>query len=156
MIIRSFPVSALHSIKKLGLTSIHTVFPATVSIQSKALTTSKGKLLLPRGLDRCGLTRFDDSLYVLNIRSLTMQMVRLGFDLDDVTMDTVDALRHVLERLRYPESLQLGFNPPPRDWPLEVTKTLLTKATSSIAGEGGSIAAIAPAQSLMKSGVPVR
>ncbi|KAF6777609.1 hypothetical protein AHF37_03113 [Paragonimus kellicotti] len=141
VIIRSFPIAALHSIKKLGIMRITTIFPATTSAQpnlhapaaksatmligkrnrgQQSATNSHGnKRKFGRGshgdssLDvggRRGLVRIDENLDIINVRALTLQLLKLGFDPDEISQDTRDELRGLLLELRYPVALRMGFN----------------------------------------------
>ncbi|KAF8561412.1 hypothetical protein P879_03099 [Paragonimus westermani] len=141
VIIRSFPIAALHSIKKLGIMRITTIFPATTSAQpnlqapatksatmfigkrnrgQQSATNSHGnKRRFGRGshgdssLDvggRRGLVRIDENLDIINVRALTLQLLKLGFDPDEISQDTRDELRGLLLELRYPVALRMGFN----------------------------------------------
>ncbi|CAL8101323.1 unnamed protein product [Calicophoron daubneyi] len=134
VVIRSFPVAALHSVKKLGIIRTTTVFPATTSAQPNVYTTSERTATIftgkrSRGLSavgsrhkhrgqknslelssRKGFVRIDENLYVLSIRALSMQLLRLGFDPDEVPSDTREELQNLLVQLRYPTALRLGFN----------------------------------------------
>ncbi|TGZ55039.1 hypothetical protein CRM22_010521 [Opisthorchis felineus] len=139
VITRSFPVASLYSIKKMGLMRITTIFPATSAQQNPCVPPHKSgkrarapnshghssgtRRRLGRGSHhgsglegmggRGGLVRIDENLEVLHIRAVTMQLLKLGFDPDEVSQDMRDELRNLLTELRYPTSLQMGFNSPP-------------------------------------------
>lgn len=59
---------------------------------------------------RRGLVRIDENLDIINVRALTLQLLKLGFDPDEVAQDTRDELRGLLLELRYPVALRMGFN----------------------------------------------
>ncbi|TPP56399.1 Myotubularin protein 13 [Fasciola gigantica] len=151
VITRSFPIAALHSIKKLGVMRITTVFPATTSAQPNPYAPSQrraGTLFTVKrsraagpmskrkggyrgtsasggGVEvggRKGLVRFDENLDVIALRALTLQLLKLGFDPDEITPDTRDELRSLLNELRYPSTLRMGFNSPP--FGLSLTPTI--------------------------------
>ncbi|CAH8857832.1 unnamed protein product [Trichobilharzia szidati] len=160
---RSFPISALSGIKKLGCVQMITAFPSSSLANPAALTTmtpisgfrsatlfvsnkklkantmqsksSSQKYLSSSGAasrtayttaaaaaaaattttttSRHGVMYRTENLDVILLRALTFQMLKIGFDIGEVQQETRDELRSLLEDLRYPSMLCMGFNSAP-------------------------------------------
>ncbi|KAL7061824.1 hypothetical protein AAHC03_0763 [Spirometra sp. Aus1] len=145
VVCRSFPVAALHSVKRMGTQRITTIVPTTSAFESspsmastrtggrsgrtvdggsKRSTphqtvhgsnghTTGGSVAVPAAVSSGGVLnglRSGDLLDVIRLRSLTMQMLRLGFDPDEVTSEAREELRFVLMELRFNARLNLSFN----------------------------------------------
>uniref|UniRef100_A0A183SX77 Myotubularin phosphatase domain-containing protein n=1 Tax=Schistocephalus solidus TaxID=70667 RepID=A0A183SX77_SCHSO len=75
--------------------------------------TTGGSVAVPATVSSGGVfnaQRSGDLLDVIRLRSLTMQMLRLGFDPDEVTSEARDELRFMLMELRFNARLNLSFN----------------------------------------------
>ncbi|KAK4470174.1 hypothetical protein MN116_005754, partial [Schistosoma mekongi] len=145
---RSFPISALSTIKKLGCIQMVTAFQSSTNPSSLTTVTSVsnfrsatlffgkkskentmyGKSTSPRYLspslrstyststtttNRRGVIYRTENLDVLLLRSLTFQMLKIGFDVGEIQPETRDELRSLLEELRYPSMICMGFNSAP-------------------------------------------
>ncbi|TNN07981.1 Myotubularin-related protein [Schistosoma japonicum] len=145
---RSFPISALSTIKKLGCIQMVTAFQSSTNPGSLTAVTSvsnfrsatlffgkksrentmHGKSTSPRYLspslrspyststtttNRRGIIYRTENLDVLLLRSLTFQMLKIGFDVGEIQPETRDELRSLLEELRYPSMICMGFNSAP-------------------------------------------
>ncbi|VDP99259.1 unnamed protein product [Trichobilharzia regenti] len=159
---RSFPISALSGIKKLGCVQMITAFPssslanpatlttmtpisgfrsATLFVSNKKLkaNTMQSKSSSQKYLsssasrttytsatgaagaaaatttttNRHGVMYRTENLDVILLRALTFQMLKIGFDIGEVQQETREELRSLLEELRYPSMLCMGFNSAP-------------------------------------------
>ncbi|VDL19628.1 unnamed protein product [Hymenolepis diminuta] len=115
VVCRSFPVAALHSIKRIGNTRVVTTIPAAPSIATSFDMGGTNNLVgKQRGGKRGGVAISSSSsaetLDVYRLRALTMQMMRLGFDPDEVSSEARDYLRRLLVELRFHAIIGLGFN----------------------------------------------
>lgn len=117
MVCRSFPIAALHSIKRMGSARVVTTNPVAPTIAASfemgASGAGSGKKQ-HRKLRNGGVTSSSstETLDVYRLRALTMQMMRLGFDPDEVPSEARDELRRVLIELRFHAIIGLGFNSP--------------------------------------------
>uniref|UniRef100_A0A5K4FFU9 Myotubularin-related protein 13 n=1 Tax=Schistosoma mansoni TaxID=6183 RepID=A0A5K4FFU9_SCHMA len=134
---RSFPISALYTIKKLGCVQMVTAFQSS-SANPSSLTTitsgfrsatlfvgkkSKSNTVFGKSTalrptysattNRHCVVYRTENLDVLLLRSLTFQMLKIGFDVGEIQPETRDELRNLLEELRYPSMMCMGFNSAP-------------------------------------------
>lgn len=63
--------------------------------------------------NRHGVVYRTENLDVLLLRALTFQMLKIGFDVGEIQPETRDELRSLLEELRYPSMMCMGFNSAP-------------------------------------------
>ncbi|VDK34819.1 unnamed protein product [Taenia asiatica] len=115
VVCRSFPVAALHSIKRMGSARVVTTNPVAptiaASLEMGGGSGGSGKKQ-HRKLRIGGVTSSSstETLDVYRLRALTMQMMRLGFDPDEVPSEARDELRRVLVELRFHAIIGLSFN----------------------------------------------
>lgn len=107
MVCRSFPVSALHSVKRIGTQRVATIFAGSTIAFDPTTVNAKSSKGRGRALN---LASAAESLDVYRLKSLTIQMLRLGFDPDEVASDAREEMRLVLQDLRFQAQLHLGFN----------------------------------------------
>ncbi|CAH8574882.1 unnamed protein product [Schistosoma haematobium] len=141
---RSFPISALNTIKKLGCVQMVTAFQSSSTNPSSLTTITSGfrsatlfvgkksrsntvfgkntssrylsTVLRPTysaTTNRHGVVYRTENLDVLLLRALTFQMLKIGFDVGEIQPETRDELRSLLEELRYPSMMCMGFNSAP-------------------------------------------
>lgn len=114
VVCRSFPVAALHSVKRIGNTRVITTIPAAPTIATSfdmggasSLGEKHSKLRGGRGISSSSSSEILD---VYRLRALTMQMMRLGFDPDEVSSEARDDLKRLLIDLRFHAVIGLSFN----------------------------------------------
>uniref|UniRef100_A0A5K3EUF0 UDENN domain-containing protein n=2 Tax=Mesocestoides corti TaxID=53468 RepID=A0A5K3EUF0_MESCO len=136
VVCRSFPVAALHSIKRIGNTRVITVpaastIAATFDVNGGSGAGSKHLRKQFGSANRGGAIGASSAeiLDVYRLRALNMQMLRLGFDPDDVPSEAREELRHLLVELRFHAHIGLSFNT------LSPPRTLNQQPTSGVANE---------------------
>ena len=90
IITRSFPISSMIKEKKIG--NQHRMASASNSLSSTTLPSS------------IRATEFASLHDGLQIRSSTFQLIKVFFD-EEVTTDKIEKFRHILLKLRYPQSV---------------------------------------------------
>lgn len=122
VVCRSFPVAALHSIKRMGNIRVITTIAAAPTIASpfdvggagisSEINRGSKHLRKLRGANAAGTASASstETLDVYRLRALTMQMMRLGFDPDEVPSEARDDLRRLLVELRFNAEIGLSFN----------------------------------------------
>ncbi|CDS40960.1 myotubularin protein 13 [Echinococcus multilocularis] len=119
VVCRSFPVAALHSIKRMGSTRVVTTIPVAPTIAASLEMGAGGgssgkkqhrKLRVGGVSSSSSSSSSTETLDIYRLRALTMQMMRLGFDPDEVPSEARDDLRHLLVELRFHAIIGLSFN----------------------------------------------
>ncbi|VDM31890.1 unnamed protein product [Hydatigera taeniaeformis] len=115
VVCRSFPVAALHSIKRMGSARVVTTIPVAPTIATSFEMGVGGggsgkKQHRKLRIGSAASSSSTETLDVYRLRALTMQMMRLGFDPDEVSSEARDELRRVLIELRFQAVIGLSFN----------------------------------------------
>ncbi|CAH8512381.1 unnamed protein product [Schistosoma turkestanicum] len=163
---RSFPISALNTIKKLGCIQIVTAFQsssstnpnpvATITSGFRSATLFVGKKSKSHTMqyknaasskyfspslrpmystttsNSRGVIYRTENLDVLLLRALTFQMLKIGFDVGEIQPETRDELRSLLEELRYPSMMCMGFNSAPLGLLFSRSTTTIGRSTMLI------------------------
>ncbi|CAH8570392.1 unnamed protein product [Heterobilharzia americana] len=103
----------------------YTMYGKNISSKYLSPSSSSRSTYTTTTTNRNGVVYRTENLDVILLRALTFQMLKIGFDVGEIQQETRDELRNLLEELRYPSMLCMGFNSAPLGLVLSRTNSMM-------------------------------